>query len=308
MRTMKYLAVLGALVCAAAFTSCNANDDIDDTNGAVRFTAGIDQQATPAGVLASKAAGTLWGNDAIGIFMVEGTATHYANSKYTTAGTGAFTAAAGHEMYYPMSGNAVDFIAYYPYEDGATLGTPIDVTIGTTQTATNQPDFDLLWTKADNGGTGYDKVSHETTPVALTFEHKFAKIVMNCTADVSVGVPFDDMTVTIKGMNTVNTFDLSTGNLAAAGTPAPITPHTVTNGSAYDAIIMPGDYNAGDVTVDFKVGDDTFTWTLTATDASFEGGNEYTYAVTLTRTGVIVTGTISPWTTLGNDRGPVTAE
>lgn len=290
-------------MAAVAFTSCNVNDEIDDGNEPVRFTAGIDQQAVANAPAGTRAAGTTWGNDAIGIFMTESGTTHYANSKYTTTGDGKFTAAAGSEMYYPMSGNTVTFTAYYPYESGAALGAPIDVEIETTQTTGNQPAFDLLYS---SGATGSKATA--ASPVALDFKHQLSKIVMNTTADASVGSALAGMTVTIKGMNTKNTFNLATGALGAtSNTPAPITPRTVTDGTQYDAIIMPGSYSAGDVTVDFTVGSETFTWTLPAT--TFAPGNEYTYTVTLKRTGVQVTGTITAWITGGaNDRGNVDAE
>ena len=294
MRTTKLLAA--TIVAAAALTACNNNDNAYDP-APVRFTAGIDAVATPE----TRAAGTAWGADAIGIFMTEAATTHYANKQYTTTGNGNFTAAAGNEMYYPMSGNTVSFVAYYPYDAGATLDTPIDITIGA---QTNQPAFDLLYS---SGATGSKAAA--STPVALTFEHQLAKIVMNVTADANVGTALTGMTVAIKGMNTEAAFDLSDGSLAVtANTIADITPRTVTAGSIYDAIIMPGDYAAGAVKVVFTVAGENFTWTLTASQAAFDAGNEYTYAVKLSRTGVTATGTITAWNTEDNDREDVTAE
>lgn len=285
-------------MAAVAFTSCNANDDSNENEiRAVRFTAGIGKVATPQGSPETRAAGTTWGSgDAIGIFMVANGSTtvveNAANKQYTATGINAFTAAAGNEIYYPMDGSKVDFIAYYPYNSSNTTLSSIDVTIGD---QTVQSAFDLLWAKADNAGAGYDKVSHATASVAMEFSHKLAKIVMNTTADASVGTALTGMTVKIKGMNTQNTFDLATGQLGATPeTVADIIPHAVTDGSVYDAIIMPGSYGAGTVTVEFTVGGEIFTWNVGA--MSFDGGNEYTYDVKLTRTGVRVTGTITPWT------------
>ena len=301
--------VAATLICALAFTSCNVNDDItDETSQAVRFCASIDNQAV-ANAPETRAAGAAWNNgDAIGIFMVKnGTTTiseQAVNKPYTTQGAATFTAAAGNEIYYPMNGSAVDFIAYYPYESGNVLTTAINVEIGTTQTTASQAGFDLLWARADNSGNGYNKISHAATPVAFVFNHKLAKIVMNCSADASVGTALTGMTVTIKGMNTKNTFNLATGVLGTPGTPAAITPHTVADGAIYDAIIMPGGYATGALTVEFTVGGETFTWNVGA--ETFVAGNEYTYAITLTRTGVIVTGTINPWIPVVRD--PVEAE
>ncbi len=116
------------------------------------------------------------------------------------------------------------------------------------------------------------------------------------------------MTVTINGMNTENTFDLSTGTLGTPATPAAITPRTVTDGKEYDAIILPGKYSDGAVTVEFTINPntkpETFTWN--AGDIDFTGGKQYTYEVKLTRTGVQVTGTIAEWKV--EDKGDVTAD
>lgn len=297
-KSLAWAIVVGAMT----LTSCHKDEKTVD-NAAVRFTAGINQE--PTAEPESRASGSAWtSGDAIGVFMMQSGTALESNNQYTTDGTSTFTAVAGDELYYPMDGSAVNFIAYYPWKTGTALGN-IDVEIGTTQTTATQPTFDLLWASANNGGTGYNKVSHATTAVPLVFTHKLAKLVMNCSADPSVEASLTGMTVTIKGMNTENTFNLSTGDLGSPDTPADITPRTITDGSVYDAIIMPGAYDAADVTVEFVAGGETFTWDVGAT--SFAGGNEYTYAVTLTRTGVLVSGTITPWITSGNDRGGVSA-
>ncbi|MDR2815990.1 MAG: fimbrillin family protein [Proteiniphilum sp.] len=301
----KILVLGAALVYAAMFTSCNMNDDIqDETNPpqAVCFSAGIAGQAVQNGAPGTRAAGDAWAaNDAIGIFMVgNGTTTiaeNAANKQYTTAGTSAFTAVPGDEIYYPMDGSAVSFIAYYPWKTGNTLTGNISVDVSGAQDATKQAAIDLLW--SDNA-KNFSKAS--TGNVALEFKHKLSKIVMNCTADASVGAPLTGMSVTIKGMNTKNTLKPEDGSLGTANTPAAITPRTITNGSKYDAIVLPGSYAADGVTVEFTVGSDTFTWKLPAAAAKFEAGNEYTYEVTLKRTGITVTGTINPWITVGNNR------
>jgi endonuclease G len=206
-----------------------------------------------------------------------------------------FTAATGNDIYYPMDNSAVDFIAYYPHEDAVTLNTPIDVIMENTQTTANQPTFDLLWTKADNGGNGYNK---DATQAQLEFNHKLAKIVFNTSAAANVGTPLTGMTVTMNGMNTAGKFDLATGAFTGtAGTPAAISARTATDGAVYDAIILPGSYAADAIELNFTIGSETFTSKMPA--VTFESGNEYVYSVTLTRTGVVIsTSNIKPWTTI----------
>lgn len=302
-KSCNLLVILVLLAEVMMLGACSVNDGIQESdNNAVRFTAGIGDLATLQGEPVTKTAGTTWDSgDAIGIFMVGngGTTTvHAENKQYTTTGGNTFTPATGNEIFYPMDGSKVNFIAYYPYESGATLGTPINVTIGDQN---NQSAFDLLYS---SGATGSKATA--STPVSLTFGHKLAKLVMNTTADASVGVSsLVGMAVKINGMNAQNTLDLKTSTLGTATDNAtPIIPRTVTDGTVYDAIIMPGSYAAGMITVEFTTGTETFTWNVGA--ETFDGGNEYIYAVTLTRTGVKFTGTIKPWTTI--DRGTGTAE
>jgi hypothetical protein len=314
MSKSNFLAV--AIICAATFTSCGVNDDIrDETNQAVHFSASIDNQAV-ANAPGTRAAGTVWGNDAIGIFMVaNGTTTiaeNAVNKQYTTAGTSAFTAVSGDEIYYPMDGSKVDFIAYYPYASGKTLGSSISVDVSGAQTASSQADIDLLWAKANGtGGSGYDKVTHATTPVALAFNHKLAKMVINCKAETNTGIVaanFTTATVVINGMNTRTSLTLADGTLSAATGSGVINPNKIATAAnflaSYDAIIVPAQYGVAVVRVVFTVNGEPYTWTLNA--ETFASGNEYTYEVTLTRTGVQVTGTIKPWTP--NNGNPGTAE
>lgn len=315
MKSKKTIVMLSTLA-AVCLASCDKNEEVNVNDGAVRFTAGIGREAvaTPQ----TRAASTEWAAmDKIGIFMVDHGATSIAgtaeNKQYVTGkGDGAFTPAIGHEIYYPMDDNyAVDFIAYYPYRDGAKLDTHLGLAIATTQTDATQAATDLMWAKADNSGSGYRK--SENTTVALTFGHCLAKLTMNCKVDASVGAPgvLDGGTVTIHGMNTHNTFDLVTGTLGAVPeTPADIAPRkaaTVPAGfhATYDAIILPGAYADGQLAVDFTTdSSETFTWNVEA--ITLEPGHEYIYEVTITRTEVVANCWIRPWNTENKD--PVTAE
>lgn len=306
--------MLSALA-ALCLTSCNNDDEVSVNDGAVRFTASIGKEAvaTPQ----SRAAGTEWHiGDEIGISMVVSGTTDIAegaeNRQYTTAtGTGAFTAVMDNEIFYPMNnGTAVDFIAYYPYADGASFFKDLKVEIATNQTDETQRATDLMWAKADNGDKGYTK--GENLKPELNFGHCLSKLTMNCTVDASVGDAslLADAKVTIKGMNTVNTFDLRTATLGATGTTvADIAPRRLSTATAgyhgtYDAIILPGTYAGNALKVEFTINGETFVWDVEAVE--FKPGHEYIYKVKITRTGVTATGTITPWTPV--DKDEVTAD
>lgn len=313
MKSKKTIVMLSALA-ALCLTSCNNDDEVSVNEGKVRFTASIGKEAvaTPQ----SRAAGTEWASgDEIGIFMVNHGTTDIAdgaeNRQYTTAkGTGQFTPVTGNEIYYPMDNSAVDFIAYYPHSDGAQLATVLPIEIALAQTGDTQRDTDLMWAKANNATKGYTKDA--PTTVDFTFGHCLSKLTMNCTVDASVGDAslLADAKVTIKGMNTVNTFDLRTATLGATPTtvadiaPRRLSDATVGYHGTYDAIILPAAYADNALKVEFTINGETFVWDVEAVE--FKPGHEYIYKVKITRTGVTATGTITPWTPV--DKDEVTAD
>lgn len=249
----------------------------------------------------TRASGSAWAaNDKIGIFMVgAGTATvaeAASNKPYTTTtGNGTFTATGGDRIYFPVTGN-VDFLAYYPYAASLTGFTyPIDVSV-----QASFPAIDLMWAKTAG--------KNKTAPaVALGFTHKLSKLVFKTLPGAGLtAADLAAMTVTVKGMATKSTFDVSSGTQGANTATAPIALKTVTAGSEYQAIVLPGAVAAGTVTVEFALGatGDPFVWNVPA--MTFAAGNEYEYTVTLSRTQVNVTGTINPWGT--GDPGTGTAE
>lgn len=307
----------GGVMLAAALTSCDKNEETADIdNGQARFTASISKE--PVAKPQSRAAGTQWAaGDDIGIFMVaHGTddiAQGRDNRQFTTlVGNGIFTPVIGgdNEIFYPMDNSAVDFIAYYPYREGSKLGSTLPVKVSGTQTAASQAKIDLMWVKGDNGEQGYTKKSNAA--VALNFSHRLSKLTMNCKLDPSIRVSSmpDDATVTIKGMFKEIRVDLKDGSLIPATGTEDISPRrfdTAPTGFhvAYDAIIVPMSYDAGEVKVDFTINGDTFTWDVDKTQ--FESGSNHVYEVLITRTGITATGSIQDWTTVVV-KDPVIAE
>lgn len=298
-----------------ALASCNQSDDIAPSGPhPVQFTAAIGEQAVAAATPQTRATGTEWHkDDAIGIFMVKNketavASTYAGNKKFTTSAASLFLPATGQEIYYPLDAdNHVDFIAYYPYT--ATEGLSMDSQIPVTTTdQSRQPAFDMMWAKADNTGSGYNKNFDANIP--LEFTHRLARITMNCKFDANTGIAdFDDAsTVTIKGMNTATTFAVRDGAIGTPATVADMVARKSTTASGYqgtyDAIIVPATYPAGSVTVEFFVNSEIYVWKVDATE--FASGNDYVYDVLITRTGVKATGSISPWVTM--TQGPVYAE
>jgi len=312
MKKNQVLSVAMALAASLAITSCEQSDGLQNTAPApIQFNAGIGEQtvSTPG----TRATGATWNaQDAIGIFMVaNGTETisdNATNKKFMLeAATAKFKPVLGDEIYYPMTNAAVDFIAYYPYQADAEL----DSTLPVNTTDQNvQPTFDFLWAKADNNGPGFKKDDTGDAAIPLTFVHRLAKLTMNCKVETNTGITsLDAMVATINGMNTTVTFTPKDGSLGTPATPANFAPRkaaTAQTGylATLDAIILPGNYAADELTVDFTVNGETYTWDVGAME--FQSGNDYVYEVILTRTGVTATGTITKWETV--TQGPVYAD
>jgi hypothetical protein len=285
-------------------SSCKKSDPAQedpDVAVAVRFSSNIGNTAT-----LTKAFDSSWeASDAIGVFMTNnGAATvsnEATNKKYvTSSGDGNFAAdGTVNDIYYPANGGKVDFIAYYPYQSSiATLGS-YNVIVSNQSTPAA---IDLLYAKATNSGNGYDKT--HTSPIALNFAHKLSKLELSVSATTASGITSAElaaMTVKITGLKTTASFDLATGTLGAAATPADITLHTVTAGSLYDAILLPtGAFTDGELTVTFTItggiNDGTYTWNVPA--GAFDPATQYNYAVAIGGGGVVtgvMTGGITSW-------------
>jgi hypothetical protein len=190
----------------------------------------------------------------------------------------------------------VDFIAYYPYVSSiATLGA-YSVNVATQGSPAA---IDLLYAKATNSGSGYDKTN--ASPVALTFNHQLCKLTLNTSvaagATQITAADLATMTISIAGLSTQASFDLATATLGTASVPASITPFTVTAGAKYEAILLPGSFSGVSVTFTITAGahPGTYVWNVPA--GTFDAGKEYVNGITFTDSGTVsVTGTIIDWT------------
>ncbi|WP_418699016.1 fimbrillin family protein [Bacteroides sp.] len=295
MKKVTFLSVAAiALAAIGALASCTSGNDLlpETSRTPIRFTGGIGTQ--------TRAAGAIWhSGDAIGVFMLshgtDALADDAANKQFTTSGNGHFTPARGHDIYYPADGSPVDFITYYPYRADASLASSFAVN---TTDQSRQPSFDLLWVKADRSGKGYSKDMLGDVPLA--FNHRLARIVLNCKADANTGfTDLKGMTVTLRGMNTQVSFSLADGTAGTPSAVADIPAREITAAAGYmasfDAIIVPAAYAAGQVTIEFEKDGSLFIWEVG--NIRLDAGSSYVYEVTLSLVAVQVQGTIIPWNT-----------
>ncbi|MDR1103121.1 MAG: fimbrillin family protein [Tannerella sp.] len=295
---MKKELVLVALGAAVSLVSCSSEFDIPGKtepgvqSSPVKFSSSING-ATPQ----TRAGNNTWeAGNTIGIFMVNGTpeiVDNTANRAYKTLdGSKNFSPVSPSDnIYYPVDGSTVNFISYYPWQAGKSLDNlyPVDVT-----DQNNPVDIDLLYAKT---ATGYSKAASGNT-VQLQFDHKLTHMVLNITPDAGLTeADLEDMVVTVKGLNTATTLNLKDGTLGTPDAVADIVMKTQKNGLKSDAILVPQSIVANAVSIEFRIdtdnGTEVFKWNVPAT--TFESKKEYVYTVTITRTGIDVTGEINEW-------------
>lgn len=280
---------------AGAIVSCSSEDSPMTHNDkvAVQFTGGIN--------VSTRAAGVAWADgDKIGIFMTEAGKTLSAdvikegvdNVCYQTDGGKTFSPISGGKtVYFPIDGD-VDFYSYYPQTTVNDYKVALNVADQKSQEA-----IDFMYAKT----TGCNKA---TPQVELKFNHQLSNLILNVQA--GNGLTQDElknMTVTIKDQNTTATYNLVDGTISDEGNPANITmkaTEETEQSKQYEAILLPTTSTTRQLVFDLNNGYDApFVWTM---QSDLKGGNRYNYTtVKLTRTGVVLTGTIEAWNEAGDN-------
>ena len=300
----KYLLSVIAITVTGALVSCNNNEidnRVDNDRTEVKFSSNI----VNVNKLKTRMANNEWAkNDTIGIFMFEQAKNEVVenmdNVKYMTQSegtTGQFSPTTT-TIFFPDNGDLVRFMSYYPYTAAiSNYVYKVDVSDQTTQAA-----IDLLHSF---NATTYSKVSTEKK-VPLTFKHKLTKVNINVKhGEGLLENDLQNIKIHIEGLNTEADFDLLTATLSGFGNMDNITPiviETVQNYAiSYQAIIIPTeDPSTAKIVFDLDNGDeesninsDVFTWFFS--DDELEEGTEYTYNVTVKRSGIVVEATINEW-------------
>lgn len=290
---------LGAALCTVVLLPVGCTTDsgkgLPDAGGrvALSVSSGID--------VFTRAHDDEWERgDAIGIYMLDGETPEAANRKYTTpTADGAFTAAEGHTIYFPIEGKR-DFVAYYPYQqlgEGVTT-CEVDVSRQSPQNA-----IDLM---------GADKVTgkHKDDPrVAFVFVHKLVRLALTIKADgKSLGAEdLKGMTVTLTNQRMRGTYDVvKGGSVVVDGQTAPgsIELLTATDGTTAEGIVLPAADTEGMELVFQLAKGARYTWAVKEApkSQSFLAGSKYVYAITITNTEVNVTSSVTDWSP-GNEGG-----
>lgn len=289
MKKQALLIFASAALLAGCSSEENESMTMDDGRVALQVSSGINVQ--------TRAHDDSWDkNDAIGIYMLNGSTSESSNCKYTTTDErqqGSFTAAEGQTIYFPTNGDTRDFIAYYPWRDlkGSTTYN-VDVTDQSIQET-----IDLM---------GADKVagkSKDDPAVAFTFTHKLVKLYMNIRPDGNSlnSADMEGLKVTITNQRTKATYDvLASGGVTVdtSGDAKEITLKTASDGTSAEGIVLPAEDTNG-MLLTFKLKDQTtFTWAVNNAEKSetFIAGNKYLYTITVGKTALEVTSAVTDWT------------
>lgn len=294
------LSLLGLLV----WTACDSDDDnlVNPLNPAnqVKFQGTIGDERL-------RATGTSWdAGDAIGVYALTANGTLpsgvYAekeNVKYTTPGTGDFTAAST-PIVFPETG-ALDFVAYYPYQESISEYIyKINVADQSKSAA-----IDVLYSNNAKGAT----VSNPD--VALQFKHQLSMLVLEVSTGDGV-VSLTDLKVFANNFVTNGEMKLADGVVTLGETKGNLTlaPQIEETGKkgVVAAILVPGQ-DLKDTEIVFTLGGQDYVWS--PEEIVLASGKRYTYQIVLSTTGLVVVNpnaTIVDWEDANTGTGTVVLE
>lgn len=277
-------------------TACQNDEETmqTDTRVALQVTSGIQTRAYDA---------TWEANDEIGIFgFTQGDAPTqaYSNVRYVTkSDNGRFTPD-GTTIYLPTDDSYLDFVAYYPHTTSLTADGiyAVDVT-----NQSIQKDIDLM-------AASKLSANRIKNTVAFNFEHKLSKVVFNFKAgDAMEESELAGMTVQLTNQQTKALFDVTKPDgevVVGTDSPIDITLLTDANGTSSEGIVLPS-ANFDNMTLHLELADESsfFNWDLKNSQNAdkFEAGKKYVYDITVNRSGLGVTATITDWTPGNGENG-----
>ena len=276
---MKTLYIGFSLILSVFVLSSCGKDD-------TQITSDIDVQVARA-LKYSKSSADWSAGDVIGISAYKsGTGEIYENyghRRYQTSGNNLFSPLTeADKIIYPLNGDSVDFIAYYPYKPGITNNIyEIDLSYQTSLKA-----FDFLYSS-----NAIEK-SKSSAGVNLEFNRQLSKIVIDAIPGEGLAEQsLNGMNISIEGTYSNAAFNLSDGSLLPRGEKASIVMNT--DGYHSEAIILPGSAPGIHIAV---VLPETDVYIALLPDTIFLPGTAYYYRAKINRTEIEIYSTnIAEW-------------
>lgn len=257
---MYFKSLIFALAGALAMTACSneMEEQLAGGNGGqeVKFTVGIENLSRTAvtegeGVLRT----AFEKDDAIGIFAYRGEETEpvYTNVKYTYDGS-----AWASDKAITSDGTQLKYYAYYPYKDGVTDPSQLDITVSADQTGGFSKD-DVLTAQNTTAEADADNVT-------LTFKHAFAMVQVGIKSGLTDDAGATVTLESIKPAAVVNAIAGTVGTASGENTSIKMQ-KTSADKWEYRAIVPAQDIASGSKLLTIVAGGKTYAVKYTSTNS-----------------------------------------
>ena len=267
------------------FTACSSDFYKEYINGRVPISLGYEtltaKEATRTAAATNLNDANIAAGRSVMVRISTNSGSSYNDYEYTTNATAGAMVAPSEKPYYPTSGT-VKIVAYHPYNAGTTFAVAEDQT---NNDSYNQSD--LMF--SDN----LSSLAKTSETVNLQFTHKMAKLVVTATAGDGVS---EIRTITLKNVKRQVSFNQTTGDVGEATAAETGSTNVVLfkDGSAATgtgAALIPAQTIEGDV-IAIETDQGTAVYNVPAGKA-FNANTKYTISVTVNRTAVGATNTIT---------------
>lgn len=323
MKTKAFMTMAALALMAAG---CNNEDEMDNWNGEIRLTSGIEVQTRATHNLDESLKNDetvhVWVDDAKTPTSNVTRENLYENNQLTKVEGGALTG--GTTMYFPKTGNSVNIFALHI---NATLAdNTFPVSQLTHKVATDQKSATNGYAKSDLVYAKSTEVVRTSNTVNLTFNHLLSKVEVI----LKEGNGVTGFLTNLNSLKIMNTKPNAQFTLTKDG------PSYGYNAEHQDGIVISAEGDATEITIDKGVTTKTnilneaiivpqtlaastsfiqielsaggvFTYKLES-ETKFESGKKYTYTITVNQTGLTVTSSIANWTAGGTATGTATMD
>lgn len=230
---MKMKSLLGIMLSLSILQSCR-NDETNiiqnevNQNG-ITFSSVIDDTQN------SRAYDTSWEkNGVIGVFMLANSnqSVLATNIPYATSKGDGYFVSQHSPIYYPEDNSAVDFIAYYPYNENINEYTNYTIDLSN---QSKQNAIDLMT------AVNLTNRKLESPQGNLQFKHLLAKLVLNLKS--TSGSSLKGIKASVSGLQVKGTANLSNGTITPSGETATFSLHINEDATQAEAILLPQNLN-----------------------------------------------------------------
>lgn len=229
---MKMKSLLGIVLSLSILQSCQ-NDETniiqnEVNNKGITFSSIIDDAQN------SRAYDTSWeANDVIGVFMLANNSDkNVLNIPYVTSKGDGYFVSKNSPIYYPEDNSAVDFIAYYPYNENINEYTNYTIDLSN---QSKQNAIDLMT------AVNLTNRKLESPQGNLQFKHLLAKLVLNLKS--TSGSSLKGIKASVSGLQVKGTANLSNGTITPSGETATFSLHINEDATQAEAILLPQNLN-----------------------------------------------------------------